>query len=107
MSKCLYEIDICSQIPPLYAVKKVDERKTYPVIDSSTHDEHDDVNINSLTIPDTYTVVDMTKKHNNNNYVELAGFDDKTLTVMLVPVPEVTYSHVKIDLSKKENSSEY
>ena len=30
--------------------------------------------------------------------MELAGFDDKTLTVMSVPVPEVTYSHVKVDL---------
>ena len=30
--------------------------------------------------------------------MELAGFDDKKLTVMPVPVPEVTYSDVKIDL---------
>jgi len=38
------------------------------------------------------------QKHNKSNYVELAGFDDKKLTVMPVPVPEVTYSDVKVDL---------
>jgi len=38
------------------------------------------------------------QKHNKSNYVELAVFDDKKLTVMPVPVPEVTYSDVKIDL---------
>jgi len=30
--------------------------------------------------------------------VELAGFNDKKLTVMPVSVPEVTYSDVKVDL---------
>jgi len=30
--------------------------------------------------------------------VELAGFDNKKLTVMPVPVPEVTYSDEKVDL---------
>ncbi|XP_065917946.1 uncharacterized protein [Dysidea avara] len=49
-------------------------------------------------MPDTYAVVDMTKKHNKSNYVELERFDDQRLTVMLVPVPEVTYLDVKIDL---------
>ncbi|XP_065917565.1 uncharacterized protein [Dysidea avara] len=49
-------------------------------------------------IPDTYAVVDMTKKHNKTNYVELERFDDQRLTVMPVPVPEVTYSDVKVDL---------
>ncbi|XP_065918442.1 uncharacterized protein [Dysidea avara] len=44
------------------------------------------------------------KKYNKSNYVELEGFDDKILTVMPVPVPEVTYSDVKVDLSKQENS---
>jgi len=29
--------------------------------------------------------------------VELAGFDDKKLTVMPVLVPEVTYSDIKVD----------
>ena len=38
------------------------------------------------------------QKHNKSNYVELARFDDQRLTVMPVPVPEVTYSDVKIDL---------
>ncbi|XP_065917975.1 uncharacterized protein [Dysidea avara] len=49
-------------------------------------------------MPDTCAVVDMTKKHNKSNYVELERFDDQRLTVMLVPVPEVTYLDVKIDL---------
>ena len=30
--------------------------------------------------------------------MELARFDDQRLTVMPVPVPEVTYSDVKVDL---------
>lgn len=39
------------------------------------------------------------QKHNKNksNYVELAGFEDR-LTVMPVPVPQVIYSDVKVDL---------
>ena len=37
------------------------------------------------------------QKHNKTNYVELADFDDKRLTVMPVPVPPVNYSDVKID----------
>ena len=38
------------------------------------------------------------QKHNQTNYMELEGFDDQRLTVMPVPVPEVTYSDVKVDL---------
>ena len=37
------------------------------------------------------------QKYNKTNYVELAGLDDKKFAVMPVPVPEVTYSDVKVD----------
>ena len=45
MLKQSYAIDYSSQILPLYAVSK---GKTYPVIDSSIHGEHDGENCNPI-----------------------------------------------------------